>query len=195
MSRPKHPLPQGVLLAAEYRQPGASLKTLAVKYGCSASTVRNRLQSWATGAGESWPLKSDSQTRGKNRDTVSTAMVVKEIQYACVRLHVTQSTLARLAGINPNSMHKISSVKNTARIMRSTQGKILEAISAVEAGEVVHEPQKVILPMPVRTHCPAGHPYTGASDPTTGRKLCRLCRMDKERRRSALALQRKAVKA
>lgn len=188
----KHHLPQAVLLAAEYRQRGVSYQILATKYGCSAGTVRNQLRAWANGIGEPWPLKSDTQTRGQNRDTVPAALVVAEVQYACSQLRITQSSLARLAGLNPNHLHKITSGKVTT-IERTTQGKILEAISQIESGEVEHEPQKVILPMPIRDRCPAGHPYTGLVSPTTGRKFCRQCRVEKDRRRSALTFERRAA--
>ncbi|MEO6156708.1 MAG: hypothetical protein ABIQ39_03660 [Ilumatobacteraceae bacterium] len=101
---------------------------------------------------------------------------------ACKQYRISQKTLAKHAGVGENLIHKITS-SHQPRIFRATQGKILEAICQLDAGEVYLEPGDVILPMPVRDRCPKNHPYDGRT--YKGRRRCTTCWIEKERRRAA----------
>lgn len=168
------------VLAAEYRRPEHSFGTLGEKYGVSPSTIRNRLHRWADETGTPWPMKVAN--RGANRDVVDPSLAASEVLYACAKFRISQTTLAGLCGLGANHLHKLTSGR-LHKIKRKTQGTILEVVSRLDAGELVVEPEPVILPTKVRTTCPNGHAYTGLRDSRTGRRLCVICRTQKHNRR------------
>lgn len=167
-------------LAHEYVS-GGSYHTLGRKYKVSGSTIRNRLKAWADERQMSWPLKSHDQARRGVQDVVSAEITRLAIHDACRRYRISQGTLAKLCGVGLNHMHKISS-GHQPRVYRRTQGKILETIFQLDAGELTVEPEVAVLPMPVRDRCAKGHPYTGRVS-SKGQRQCATCYLAKDRRR------------
>lgn len=186
---PPAALPPMEQLATEYRS-GQSYRMLGEKYGYSASTMRNRLHAWAVDRGE-WPLIEPTQKRGQNRDVVPVDLARSEIAATCRQYRISQVALAKVAKVSPNLLHKISG-GHVDHILRTTQGKILEACSKLYAGEVVLPPTTTWLPMHARDRCPNNHPYTGKRDAKTGRRHCSVCRAYKDARRSE---KQRALKA
>lgn len=182
MSSPLVPLGDMAALVSAYRQ-GASFAALGERYGCSATTIRNRLMAWCQRNEVEWPLRTVKQ--GKPRiDSVSAELVRKEIADAVRTYRISQIQLAELAGVSVNVLHKISSGHKTT-ILRKTQGKVLEACSKLACGQVYIEPApRVLLPKSVRDECQSGHPWRGQRWPN-GDMKCNICTAAKHARADA----------
>lgn len=179
---PPAPLPEMAQVAHAYRR-GDSYATLGAKYGCSPSTVRNRLKAWALDNDVEWPLRHVKAAAARPNVT-SADLVRADIAKTCRQFRVSQKQLAELAGVAVNTMHKISSGHKT-KIFVKTQGLILEACSKLYAGEVVLEPtHQLILPMHVRDICSNGHQWRGARW-ANGVRKCNQCVAAKHARADA----------
>ena len=156
-----------------------SYTVIGKRYGCTPSTVGNRLKTYAQERGMAWPLKPYLQTRANNVDSVRCDLIVGEI-HDCIRNYrINQVRLAEVCGLSANLLYQITSGFKP-RIHRRTAVKIEKGISRVERGLVKWEQEGVRLPMAIRTHCDKGHPYVGRME--NGMKKCVVCRAEKDRR-------------
>lgn len=189
MSTPSADLPDMAQVANIYRR-GASYATIGARYGCCASTVRNRLLAWAQANEIEWPLRH-VKDHAPRPSIISAKLVRKEIAQTCRRFRISQKQLAELAGVAANTLHKISGGHKDVIFIR-TQGKILEACSKLYAGEVVlPHTKQLILPMHARDICSNGHPWRGARWPN-GVRRCNQCVAAKHARADAKRSQKVA---
>ena len=180
MPHPPANLP-GHDLARKYLA-GATYRSLAVEYKTTPATVRKYIRLWCEATDTPFPLREWKGGFGKHVHDVDAALYVNDIAYTVREYRITQKALAESVGLNPGHLYKVTS-GHTKRIAPSTARLIDKAL--VLAAKQQHRPMKAVaLKSLGRAHCVNGHLYRGHRN-ADGTRLCRVCRADMERRKSA----------